>query len=69
MVKEGFIGQTKQSNNTPSSNTGKAAAAAGKNQSGAVAANPEQNAALFLSPVEVGGQKANLDFDTGSSDL
>jgi hypothetical protein len=34
-----------------------------------VAANPEDNAALFLSPVEVGGQKLNLDFDSGSSDL
>lgn len=43
--------------------------AAGKNQSGSVAANPEQNAALFLSPVDVGGQVMNLDFDSGSSDL
>jgi|TARA_R110002003_G_scaffold96_4_gene7388 hypothetical protein len=34
-----------------------------------VAALPEQNAALFLSPVDVGGQTLNLDFDSGSSDL
>ncbi|KAF1955756.1 acid protease [Byssothecium circinans] len=39
------------------------------NRSGTVAANPEQNAALFLSPVDIGGQTLNLDFDSGSSDL
>ncbi|ORX96896.1 aspartic peptidase domain-containing protein [Clohesyomyces aquaticus] len=39
------------------------------NGTGIVAANPEQNAALFLSPVDVGGQTLNLDFDSGSSDL
>lgn len=44
-------------------------AAAGGNKTGTVAANPEQNAALFLSPVDVGGQMLNLDFDSGSSDL
>ncbi|KAF2020031.1 acid protease [Aaosphaeria arxii CBS 175.79] len=37
--------------------------------SGTVAAVPEENAALFLSPVDVGGQTLNLDFDSGSSDL
>jgi hypothetical protein len=42
---------------------------ASTNGTGTVAANPEQNAALFLSPVSVGGQILNLDFDTGSSDL
>jgi len=42
---------------------------ASTNGTGTVAANPEQNAALFLSPVNVGGQILNLDFDTGSSDL
>ncbi|KAF1362831.1 acid protease [Lizonia empirigonia] len=45
------------------------AVAAGGNKTGTVAANPEQNAALFLSPVDVGGQTLNLDFDSGSSDL
>jgi hypothetical protein len=39
------------------------------NGTGTVAANPEPNAALFLSPVDIGGQTLNLDFDTGSSDL
>ncbi|CAI6275728.1 unnamed protein product [Periconia digitata] len=39
------------------------------NNTGTVAANPEQNAALFLSPVDIGGQTLNLDFDSGSSDL
>lgn len=63
MVKEGFISNVKQSENVTE------AAAAGRNQTGTVAANPEQNAALFLSPVEVGGQTLNLDFDSGSSDL
>jgi hypothetical protein len=38
-------------------------------QSGSVTAQPEQNAAEYLSPVTIGGQTLNLDFDTGSSDL
>ncbi|KZM25977.1 Aspergillopepsin I [Ascochyta rabiei] len=45
------------------------AAVGGSNTTGTVAANPGPNAALFLSPVEVGGQTLNLDFDSGSSDL
>lgn len=48
------------------------AAAAGNdtaNENGEVAANPEDNEALFLSPVKIGGQTLNLDFDSGSSDL
>jgi len=63
MVKEGFIGQTKQGQNATTGAT------ASSNQTGTVAANPEDNAALFLSPVDVGGQTLNLDFDSGSSDL
>jgi hypothetical protein len=39
------------------------------NATGTVAANPGENAALFLSPVDIGGQTLNLDFDSGSSDL
>ncbi|KAJ4352300.1 uncharacterized protein N0V89_007648 [Didymosphaeria variabile] len=39
------------------------------NGTGTVAANPGDNAALFLSPVDIGGQTLNLDFDSGSSDL
>jgi hypothetical protein len=38
-------------------------------ETGEVTATPEQNAALFLSPVTIGGQTLNMDFDTGSSDL
>jgi hypothetical protein len=65
MVREGFISYSKQSTNA----TAPAAGAGGKNTTGTVAANPGENAALFLSPVDVGGQTLNLDFDSGSSDL
>lgn len=41
----------------------------GTAQTGIVAANPEKNDVEFLSPVSIGGQTLNLDFDTGSSDL
>jgi hypothetical protein len=63
VVKDDFVAISKAANITAD------AAAPGGKQSGSVAANPEDNAALFLSPVEVGGQKLNLDFDSGSSDL
>ncbi|KAH8728756.1 aspartic peptidase domain-containing protein [Phaeosphaeriaceae sp. PMI808] len=71
MVKEdfmvdGLIGQTKQNKKNESDSV---ATAAASNQTGTVVATPEQNAALFLSPVDVGGQTLNLDFDSGSSDL
>ncbi|ETN38819.1 uncharacterized protein HMPREF1541_06858 [Cyphellophora europaea CBS 101466] len=36
---------------------------------GSVAANPEDGDVEYLSPVEIGGQTVNLDFDTGSADL
>lgn len=36
---------------------------------GRVAANPEENDVEYLSPVKIGGQTVNLDFDSGSSDL
>ncbi|KAK5996892.1 Aspartic protease PEP3 [Cladobotryum mycophilum] len=39
------------------------------NQTGSVVATPENNDVEFLSPVNIGGQTLNLDFDTGSSDL
>ena len=64
-LKEGFIATSKNS----VAPTFKINAANGTNTTGTEAANPEQNAALFLSPVEVGGQMLNLDFDSGSSDL
>ncbi|KAK7723071.1 hypothetical protein SLS57_004628 [Botryosphaeria dothidea] len=44
-------------------------AANATNENGEVAALPEDNEALFLSPVKIGGQTLNLDFDSGSSDL
>ena len=36
---------------------------------GKVSANPTQYDSEYLSPVTIGGQTLNLDFDTGSSDL
>lgn len=43
-----------------------AAAASG---TGSVPANPEASDVAYLSEVTIGGQKLNLDFDTGSADL
>ena len=43
--------------------------AAAANNDGTVSANPEQYDSQYLSPVNIGGQTVNLDFDTGSSDL
>jgi hypothetical protein len=65
MVKDGFISFSKQTQGNATID-----AVAGKtNTTGTVAANPQDNAALFLSPVTIGGQTLNLDFDSGSSDL
>ena len=64
VVKEDFAGYSRAAAGMNATTT-----AAGGNKTGTVAANPEQNAALFLSPVDVGGQMLNLDFDSGSSDL
>jgi hypothetical protein len=64
MASGGFISDKKQKPNAT-----KPATAAGNNKTGSVVAAPEQNAALFLSPVDIGGQTFNLDFDSGSSDL
>ena len=66
-LKGGFIAQSKSGEFTPSIKAN--AAANGTNSTGTVAANPGENAALFLSPVDIGGQTLNLDFDSGSSDL
>lgn len=38
-------------------------------EDGEVTATPEENESEYLSPVTVGGQKLNLNFDTGSADL
>jgi hypothetical protein len=37
--------------------------------SGEVKASPEPNESEYLSPVKIGGQQLNLNFDTGSADL
>jgi hypothetical protein len=66
VVKEDFAGYSRAAVNATSNAT---TMANGGKQSGSVAANPGDNAALFLSPVDVGGQTLNLDFDSGSSDL
>lgn len=39
------------------------------NSTGEVVATPADNGAEYLSPVTIGGQKLNLNFDTGSADL
>lgn len=44
-------------------------AASGASSSGEVSATPEENESEYLSPVKIGGQTLNLDFDTGSADL
>lgn len=38
-------------------------------EDGEVVATPEPDESEYLSPVTVGGQKLNLNFDTGSADL
>jgi hypothetical protein len=45
------------------------AAANGTAGSGTVTATPEQGDVEYLSPVNIGGQTMNMDFDSGSSDL
>lgn len=69
MAKDGLIGQEKQKAKQNGTKSTGAATTAATNQTGSVVAAPEQNAALFLSPVDIGGQTLNLDFDSGSSDL
>jgi hypothetical protein len=40
-----------------------------KGTTGFAESQDQQNDSLYLTPVMIGNQKANLDFDTGSSDL
>jgi hypothetical protein len=42
---------------------------AATNGTGLVTATPEQGDVEYLSPVQIGGQTINMDFDSGSSDL
>lgn len=46
-----------------------ASAGGGGGDNGEVNAHPEENESEYLSPVSIGGQKLNLNFDTGSADL
>ncbi|KAI2605600.1 acid protease [Hypoxylon sp. NC1633] len=48
---------------------GQAASASAANGTGLVTNTPEANDVEYLSPVSIGGQVLNLDFDSGSSDL
>lgn len=49
----------------PPANVKEAAA----NNDGSVVTTPTQYDSQYLTPVTIGGQQLNLDFDTGSSDL
>jgi aspergillopepsin I len=40
-----------------------------KRQDGTVTASPDPNNVEYLVPVSIGGEKLNLDFDSGSADL
>ncbi|KAF2494086.1 acid protease [Lophium mytilinum] len=66
--KHGVKQPLSQGNATTPGNAAPSTAPA-SNGTGEVAATPENNDALFLSPVKIGGQTLNMDFDTGSSDL
>ncbi|KAL5118105.1 hypothetical protein ACEQ8H_003940 [Pleosporales sp. CAS-2024a] len=73
-VGEGLISNTKQdananANSNQNGSSGQQPATTPIDQTGTVVATPEQNAALFLSPVTIGGQNFSLDFDSGSADL
>ncbi|PTB65673.1 acid protease [Trichoderma citrinoviride] len=56
-------------NGTQTAPAAPAATQPASGQVGSVTNTPEGNDVEFLSPVKIGGQTLNLDFDTGSSDL
>ena len=56
------------SQSTGGATAGSTNSTAGKG-TGIVTATPEQGDVEYLSPVTIGGQTINMDFDTGSSDL
>ena len=45
------------------------ASSTGSSETGEVSATPYGGDSLYISPVSIGGQTLNLDFDTGSADL
>ncbi|TIA48254.1 hypothetical protein D6C77_09976 [Aureobasidium pullulans] len=53
----------------PATSSAAPAAEEEDDETGEVIATPADNGAEYLSPVTVGGQQLNLNFDTGSSDL
>lgn len=59
---------TRVSTTTSAAATASASASTGGGE-GEVNAHPEENESEYLSPVTIGGQKLNLNFDTGSADL
>lgn len=64
-------GSPTAANSTSSTSSGAASTPTGDpgSEDGEVTATPEENESEYLSPVTVGGQKLNLNFDTGSADL
>ncbi|KAK5730818.1 hypothetical protein LTR15_000756 [Elasticomyces elasticus] len=52
-----------------SASTIQSATSTASGETGEVSAIPEENESEYLSPVTIGGQSLNLDFDTGSADL
>lgn len=56
-------------NNNAAGNVSAAANTTAAPGTGLVTATPEQGDVEYLSPVSIGGQTLNLDFDSGSSDL
>ncbi|KXT03267.1 hypothetical protein AC578_4754 [Pseudocercospora eumusae] len=54
---------------TPTTASYPSASPTGGNEDGEAVTTPEENESQYLTPVHVGGQLMNLNFDTGSADL